>query len=293
MVLPALRALAHIFPNQLIMVCKEGARRTFFSEIAFRKVIEVDFKCKTGKFEFCYSEVAQVIGKCDLFISLVPWRSESLNRLRQLLKPEKSVGFFSDYDIALALDFTKHSSDLAFDVPRLFSSNILSIMRFVSPPAIPAWANKDAQALIGSASGAKILVVHADTASQKMWPAERFSFVINAFLSRHSDFLVFVVGKKSLPEAERVAHQDRVVSCVGLPLETTFALIRRANVFLGVDSCMLHAADLFNVPGVGLFGPTSSAEFGFKFSRHHHVQADGTMDTIDPFNVLILLETLL
>ena len=56
---------------------------------------------------------------------------------------------------------------------------------------------------------------------------------------------------------------------------------------------MLHAADLFNVPGVGLFGPTSSAEFGFKFSRHHHVQADGTMDTIDPFNVLILLETLL
>lgn len=79
LVLPALRALAHIFPNQLIMVCKEGARRTFFSEIAFRKVIEVDFKCKTGKFEFCYSEVAQVIGKCDLFISLVPWRSESLN----------------------------------------------------------------------------------------------------------------------------------------------------------------------------------------------------------------------
>jgi hypothetical protein len=47
---------------------------------------------------------------------------------------------------------------------------------------------------------------------------------------------------------------------------------------------MLHAADLARVPGVGLFGPTRSATWGFRFGPHRHLDerkmADITVDEV-------------
>jgi hypothetical protein len=40
---------------------------------------------------------------------------------------------------------------------------------------------------------------------------------------------------------------------------------------------MLHAADLFRVPGVGIFGPTDPQKWGFRFSTHKHITSDSIM----------------
>jgi len=58
------------------------------------------------------------------------------------------------------------------------------------------------------------------------------------------------------------------------------AIVEEADLFLGVDSCMLHVADLNRIPGVGLFGPTSAKTFGFRFSEHKHIDGNGRMSHI-------------
>lgn len=52
--------------------------------------------------------------------------------------------------------------------------------------------------------------------------------------------------------------RQRLVRVERLRLGVALALVSLSDLFLGVDSCMLHMADLCRVPGVGLFGPDSS-----------------------------------
>lgn len=135
------------------------------------------------------------------------------------------------------------------------------------------------------------MVLHADTCEEKMWPARRFVRVLNEFLARHRDFVVLLVGGRRLPlDCGRVSA--RVIPCYGLPLMTSAALVANADLFLGIDSCMLHAADIFRVPGVGLFGPTSPDEFGFRLAPHRHVWGRGRMENVAVKDVLHCLDSM-
>jgi ADP-heptose:LPS heptosyltransferase len=69
--------------------------------------------------------------------------------------------------------------------------------------------------------------------------------------------------------------------------------VRSADAFLGVDSCMLHAADLFRVPSVGLFGPTRPSEFGLRFARHRIADGRGSMAALTPDVAAASLDELL
>jgi len=50
---------------------------------------------------------------------------------------------------------------------------------------------------------------------------------------------------------------------------------------------MLHAADLFRVPSVGLFGSTMAVEWGIRFASGVNIQAPGAMSAI---SVTLVLE---
>jgi ADP-heptose:LPS heptosyltransferase len=136
------------------------------------------------------------------------------------------------------------------------------------------------------------LVVHPDTAPSKCWPVPRFIELLDRFLSRRCDFIVWVVGLPYGP-LDVGRHAQRIVNCAGLPLDVTMALVSRADFFLGVDSCVLHAADFFRIPGVGLFGPTSSTEWGFRIAPHRHLCGSGSLDSITVDAVLEALEDLI
>src|SRR5205085_1180534 len=134
--------------------------------------------------------------------------------------------------------------------------------------------------------------VHAETKAKKMWPLDRLERLLKHFLSRHPEFVVFVLGREN-PDLDVGEHNEQVIPCGGLPFAVSLSLLASVDLFLGVDSCMLHGADLFRVPGVGLFGPTSCVEFGFRWSLHHHVCGQATMETIHERDVLDALEDLL
>jgi ADP-heptose:LPS heptosyltransferase len=286
--LPAIRALAALYPQRLSLVCQRRRAGVFFRGLPFRQILVEDV---WGDDDW-QTEVAEAARGCDLFLSLVPWQSDSLTSLRRRLAPEVSVGFFPDYDVALPLDYSKHSSDLAFSLPRYLDPS-LRLEDFAAPPNFPPEAERRAERIRGLIPlGTRVLVVHADTAEAKMWPAERFVAVLDAFLERRPDFVTLVVGRRRLPlDAGR--FNGRVVLCYGLPLGVSLCLTAKADVFLGVDSCFLHAADFCGVPGVGLFGSTNSNEFGYRLTSHRHVCGGGDMKMIGEADVLAALDSLL
>lgn len=309
--LPALRALAELFRGQLRLVCMPGVRSLFFSDLPLRSFCEVTMDSVDGGRIFDAEAVAQELGETDLVLSLNPWHSETVTQLLKLLGRPRSIGFHPGFAKALPLEYNKHSAELAFDVPLELAPS-LRIEDFADPPAISAvaWQRaRDIRSLVPESM--RVLAVHADTGiwtssgsnpseanvapshvrGSKMWPADRFVQLLNQFLCRHSDIVVFVVGARNL-HLDQGNCSSRIVPCLGLPLDTTLALVGQSDFFLGVDSCMLHAADLYRIPGVGLFGPTDCREFGFRFAPHRHVSRGTSMDGIAVEAVLDALESI-
>jgi len=290
--LPAVRAVADLFPGRLTLICQRGFGRIFFHGIQFKMICEVSMTTIRGKRQFDADWVAEKVGPCDLLISLNPWHSSSVDRLLQCLAPNLSVGFFQEFGRQVRLNCRKHSADLGFDVVRALDRG-LRLDEFSEAPVFPLHFVKQARRVWRAfPSRFRVLAIHADTKMQKMWPARRFAKLLDMFLQRQPDFLVVVVGTVDM-ELDRGHHGGRVIPAYGLPLATSALLVASSDLFIGIDSVMLHAADLFRVPGVGIFGPTSPDEWGFRWSPHRHVCSGGRMSTLSETKVFQAVERLL
>jgi ADP-heptose:LPS heptosyltransferase len=291
--LPTLRALAATFPERLTLVCRSGARRSFFTDLEVHRVVEVAMAQSGHRRRTWYfdaDEVARKLSGCDLFLSLNPWHSGSLDRLLKRLAPLESFGFSRAFRREIPLDFSKHSADLVFDLARRLNRR-LRIEDFGAAPSVSAGARRWARGVRAALPrGTRILAIHADTKPEKMWPLRRWIALLDEFLRRHPDFVAFDVGYHN-HRLDVGIERDRVIPCARLSLPAAFALVAEADLFLGVDSSFLHAADLFRVAGVGLFGPTAPSEWGFRFARHRHVRGK-TMGRISVPRVLEAVEDL-
>jgi ADP-heptose:LPS heptosyltransferase len=290
--LPALRALVSLFPNRLSLICMAGTSESILYDLCVSKVYQVEMQSSTLGWTFDADDVAARIGQCDLFLSLNPWNTSSVDTLVHLLSPKISVGFFPEFTIALPRDFTKHSADLAFDIPQALDST-LQLEDFAAPPAFRSEHRRFARKLRAEVpEPMKVLAIHTETKPEKTWPKARFVGLLDSFLERHSEFVAFVLDyDDSGLDAGR--EGDRVIPCCHLPLPVAFSLVAESDLFLGVDSCMLHAADLFRVPGVALFGPTRCQEWGFRLAPHRHVCGAQGMNAIREADVCGALEDLL
>jgi ADP-heptose:LPS heptosyltransferase len=290
--LPALRALAAIFPSRLALICMPGFRRKFFSDLPLRSVCEITMRVRKGQRLFDSASVAKKIGKCDLLLSLNPWTSPSLRRLLRRLSPELSIGLLQPFEVILARSPTKHMMDTAFRVPAYLDLS-LRCEDFAIPPRLPARVRPRIREFLKSvAPGKRVLAIHNETKHEKLWPPDRLGKLVNEFLRRHPDFVVFILDL-ARPRWHTATFADRIIHSYGLPLPYAFGLLRESELFLGVDSCLLHAADLFRVPGVGLFGPTDPRRWGFRFAHHHHIRDRRGLHHISPQRVLQALESLL
>jgi ADP-heptose:LPS heptosyltransferase len=285
--LPAIRALASLFPGELAFVGYDGMPETFFPEVRFRAVVPF------GHQPLSPEAVAAALECCDLFVCLNRSSSPALERLLQVLEPRDSIGFCTEFRTRLPFRNDKHSVDQAFDVARFLDPG-LRLSDFSYPPVLPAESrtlSKSIRAALPQAC--RLLAVHADTKPDKTWPAASFAKLLDLFLARHRDFFVLVVGVRDVG-LKTGCYARRIVSCIDLPFPTSMALVGDADLFVGVDSSMLHAADLFRVPGVGLFGGRGNPrEFGFRFARHRHVVTGAAIERIEAEEVLDALEGVL
>ncbi len=277
--LPTIRAIADLFQGRLTLAVRRGAPVDYFGGLNVRRFLELDLDFSSLDRRFDADDLAQRTGRCDLLLSLSPWHGAPMRRLLDRLRPRWSIGYHTDFDDAIKVDFSKHNIDLGFDLAQRLDST-LRVESFAQPPALDPRATAWVDTLFGQLpAGARILALHGETKSDKMWPAERFVRVLDHMLEQRPDLFVIDIAYDRMPHDVGI-HGDRVIPAAGLSMRHAMAIVARSSGFLGVDSCFLHAADLFRVPGIALFGPTDPHEFGFRFAPCRHLKAE-TMEDID------------
>ncbi|HBF39471.1 MAG TPA: hypothetical protein DDW50_19395 [Firmicutes bacterium] len=129
--------------------------------------------------------------------------------------------------------------------------------------------------LSGSAyrSDRKVISIHAGGHYfvRKRWPLANFIEIIRHFIDDLGIQIILVGGQEDVEDALIIQSLvPEVISAVGLlKLGETAALLKKTSLFIGNDSGPLHMAAALQVPTIGLFGPTSPAQFyPYRSPRH-------------------------
>ncbi len=103
----------------------------------------------------------------------------------------------------------------------------------------------------------------------KTWPSERFALVARQLLADDGPLagggLMVLGGPQDHAAAEPVraaVSRDRYIDLVGQEeLIVTYAALKRARLFVGNDSGLMHLAAAAGAPTLGLFGPSDEARY--------------------------------
>ena len=294
--IPTVRALRAAIPGRVTFLFQTWQGEVIFSEIPVEEKVGLHLTVNHEhvgfeRFRFDVNEIVADIGPCTRFISLCPWTSTDIRNLKTRLNPRESIGLTEDYDIHFLWRPGQHEADAVFKTTG-FLRLPLEVDAFAQPVILQPSAVYCAQKLLDKVGdNYKTLVVHTDTAPEKEWLNDRWSDLIDRFLRSHPGFIVIFVGSKISPSLLLPKH--RAVNYTGLPLGPSLALVGLANVFIGIDSCMLHMADMSRVPGVGLFGTTDAREFGFRYGPNVTLQARGSLRQLAAEPVSDALDSLL
>lgn len=120
-----------------------------------------------------------------------------------------------------------------------------------------------AQAIVGG-QGPILALAPAANWVGKVWPADRFALLASVLLAENGALsggrLMVLGGPADRELAARiiaVIPRSRVIDLVGEPdLLLSFAALKRARLFIGSDSGLMHMAAASGVPTLGLFGPS-------------------------------------
>ena len=285
MTLPALRLIQRSAPRPVHLVHGDGAGSFLYREIAVAERTSVPFS--PGLFAHRFDpDAVPLQGRYETFVSLSTWDGPEVRALAMRSRAQTTIGFFPWYDWRL-------EQEGLHDIARLFALALPfapreRLLNFARPPRVPPRTRDLRVSLVPRSH--RLLVVHADTRVEKMWPRERYDAVLSAFLAANDGWCVAVLGIDAAL-LRRALATGHVIPVGAVSLAEAIRLVAKADLFLGIDSCMLHVADLCRVPGVALFGPTRSEQFGyFLTDGSKNLQVDGALSDLPPREVAAALE---
>ncbi|WP_276483884.1 glycosyltransferase family 9 protein [Paraflavitalea pollutisoli] len=99
-----------------------------------------------------------------------------------------------------------------------------------------------------------IMHIFSRTSVNHHWPMDRW----NELVRQLPEYTFIQVGQSDEPQVAGAIdwRSDK------MGIREMFCLLKYATSFIGVDSCMAHATNAFNIPGVVLFGDTSPVHWG-------------------------------
>jgi ADP-heptose:LPS heptosyltransferase len=136
------------------------------------------------------------------------------------------------------------------------------------PPAPFLFTSREtearAQALLEHGQGPILALGPAANWAGKTWPAERFAMTAVELMSKGQPFAkgrVLILGgpddRRAAESLRRSLPRERWIDLTGQgDLLTAYACLRRARLFIGNDSGLMHLAAAAGAPTLGLFGPS-------------------------------------
>jgi lipopolysaccharide export system permease protein len=174
----------------------------------------------------------------------------------------------------------------------------------LSPPPDPVFwlddkAKADAAALIGEPPGPLLAIAPAAAVPVKAWAPERFAEVAARLLDGPmKGARALVLGgpgdaAAAGPVLERLGP-ERSIDAVGrLDMPAAAAAVARANLYIGADSGLGHAAAAVGAPTLSLFGPTDKRRYAPWGPRVEVVQGGAEMADLSATQVYEAAEALL
>ena len=167
----------------------------------------------------------------------------------------------------------------------------------LDPPPLPvAWTAATDHAVAARLLPAgRTLVAIGPTANwaPKTWPAAEFAGLFHELSDGPLPGAVAVVlagpgtAEAAMAAPLLAALPDAIDLCGKLSLPEAAACLERCALYIGNDSGLMHLAAATGIPTLGLFGPTSAAEYAPAGRRTAVVRsADGTMAGLDADQVL-------
>jgi ADP-heptose:LPS heptosyltransferase len=266
MSVPAMRALTHYAPRPIHIVCGAVEAAFLYEGLAADRLIRTATGYGHFEHRFDPSSVTGLAPSYEWFISLAHWRNDDVLSLKERSRARWSAGLFPHFDLRPEIMPHRevlHEFDRLFALAQaIFPGAVIS--EWLTPLEYPAAARAFAAEFSATLpDGATVLTVHADTRPEKVWPLDRLDTAL-ATLTRELPRLVIVVLNLLPEQLPLTAETARARFLNGVPLAHAMAVTSRSHCFLGVDSCMLHVADLHRIPGVALFGPTDPRQFGYR-----------------------------
>jgi ADP-heptose:LPS heptosyltransferase len=151
------------------------------------------------------------------------------------------------------------------------ASRVLKIEDDPAPPFLYTGAETEARAeALTAGKGPILAVAPAANWVGKTWPAERFAVLAAELLGPKGPLrggrLMILGGPDDRWTCEVVRRsipRDRMIDLVGqTDLLTAYACLKRARLFVGNDSGLMHLAAAAGAPTLGLFGPSDDRLYG-------------------------------
>ncbi len=264
--LPALRALCACAPRPLVLVFGEGPHLVLVRELAADRVLTVPYTAAWPQKDFDPAPVLAEVGGCDLFISLCPYDCSGQDSLLRQLNPRRSIGFMEGFEERIDYRAEAHEVDVVFGIAKAIAPDAL-IGSYDAPVRLSQSAD-DAALRMRTALGPQstLIVAHIDTRPDKAFPRQRFDRILQYWLNADAQRFALLINEQRR-DWPATGAGGRCGFLHGASLENSMAATKLADLFVGVDSCMLHIADFERRGGIGLFGPTDPRRYGFRFSR--------------------------
>lgn len=181
-------------------------------------------------------------------------------------------------------------------------AQLAAVLGVRPPPSPTVWtAPEDEARAAALLPDGRPVVALAPTANwaPKVWPADRFAALFAALRESLDDPVAVVLAGPGDAEHRMaeplLAVLPEAIDLTGrLSLPEAAAVLRRAALFVGNDSGLMHLAAAAGAPTLGLFGPTNAAEYAPVGARATAVLADNaSMDSLPVSRVLDAARTLL
>jgi ADP-heptose:LPS heptosyltransferase len=281
--LPMLRALGEIYSGKAALVCGSHHGPILSELCGYGERLYLEMRGNRTGFEFDVGEVASRIHDVDTIIAPIPWHSQSVDALIAAYPNCRSIGFLNRFDVRLPFNRGLHAMDSGFCLVSWIAPG-QQLHRYSSSFTFSEDELRFAKETAESLAGKRLLFVHTETKKNKQWPRAKFESVIAAFLMMNPEWAIVIANPGGVAwfgggATSRIAVLDTT-------LRGVIATLARCSGFLGIDSCLLHAADLLRVPGIGLFVDSDSTRWGFRFSAFWHIQSSVRGRVIESPDVL-------